>query len=198
MARIERFTAADYRRVAWRNGRGTTLEVLREPVGEGPDFAWRISLADVETDGPFSAFAGCERWITVVAGEGMILRHGEGLRPAVVPRLRPYRFSGDLPTECELIAGPVRDFNLIVRRDAARGAVAVLHADRATVVPAVDGILVLHLLEGACELAVDGAQLTVGSGETVRIDGAEGAVTLRPRLRLVALKAELRDPIARS
>jgi uncharacterized protein len=58
--------------VAWRNGGGVTREVAVAGSG-GQDFEWRISIADVNAAGPFSAFPGIERIITLLDGERMDL-----------------------------------------------------------------------------------------------------------------------------
>ena len=41
----------------WRNGGGTTSEIVVEP-GPGGRFHFRLSIADVEASGPFSGFPG--------------------------------------------------------------------------------------------------------------------------------------------
>lgn len=41
----------------WRNGGGATREVARHPQGAAADgFEWRVSVADIGADGPFSAY----------------------------------------------------------------------------------------------------------------------------------------------
>ena len=65
---------ADYRRMPWKNGGGHTLEVASDPPGSGvAAFAWRVSVADVDRDGPFSAFPGVDRTLVLLAGNGMRL-----------------------------------------------------------------------------------------------------------------------------
>jgi hypothetical protein len=117
------------RRVPWKNGGGTTTELALWPAGasfERGDYAWRLSAAEVERDGPFSAFPGCERILTVTRGSGLVLEH-EGAAPrARLRRLEPYRFSGDWPTHAHLVAGPIADFNVILRPERARAEVAAL------------------------------------------------------------------------
>ena len=96
----------------WRNGGGRTRELLARPAGA----AWtvRVSLADIESDGPFSAFDGVERWFAVVQGAGVRLRFDVSER-----RVRagdaPIRFDGAQAPGCTLIDGPTRDLNLMVR-----------------------------------------------------------------------------------
>ena len=66
--------AADCRRMPWKNGRGETVEIAISPDGAGiDDFDWRLSMARVETDGPFSLFAGIDRTLAVLEGEGIFL-----------------------------------------------------------------------------------------------------------------------------
>ena len=52
--------AHEYRRERWRNGHGWTREVLRMPEA-AEDWDWRLSIAEIERDAPFSAFPGVER-----------------------------------------------------------------------------------------------------------------------------------------
>ncbi|MBV9975040.1 MAG: HutD family protein, partial [Hyphomicrobiales bacterium] len=54
--------AGQHRRMPWKNGGGETTEIIASPEGAGLDeFDWRISMARVATDGPFSRFAGVDR-----------------------------------------------------------------------------------------------------------------------------------------
>lgn len=98
----------------WANGRGVSREIARAEDGSGP--IWRLALADVPEGGPFSAFPGLTRILTVVSGAGLVLRGQDGVIEAT--SLHPVRFAGDPPVSAELIAGPVTAFNLIF--DAAR------------------------------------------------------------------------------
>ncbi|WP_295517093.1 HutD family protein [uncultured Pseudomonas sp.] len=106
--------AREHRRMPWRNGLGSTLEIARDTPAD--DFGWRISLADVTQAGPFSPFAGMTRIISVIEGAGMRL-HVDGESTASLGRWQTFVFSGDAQVECELLDGPIRDFNLIYRAD---------------------------------------------------------------------------------
>lgn len=96
----------------WRNGGGQTRELLAWP-GSG-DWQLRVSLADIEQDGPFSAFPGVTRWFTVIEGEGVVLRFGDRAE-TLGPGSAPLRFDGGEAPSCELIGGPTRDLNLMLR-----------------------------------------------------------------------------------
>jgi environmental stress-induced protein Ves len=111
---LRHLPASDRAASAWRNGGGVTHEVLACPPGE--HFDWRISIADVDSDGPFSPFSGCARIITVLRGSGMALTI-DGVTHVLDRRFEPFRFDGDAATDCRLLAGSVVDFNVIHRHD---------------------------------------------------------------------------------
>ena len=63
------------RAAPWKNGGGSTTEIAISPPDAGfDDFDWRISVATIAADGPFSAFAGIDRVITLLAGAGVLLQ----------------------------------------------------------------------------------------------------------------------------
>lgn len=102
----------------WKNGGGVTRDVAIAPPDAGLDtFDWRISFADVASDGPFSPFPDIDRTLTVVDGEGLALRFGEdeerSLRRGV-----PFAFPGEAQVHARLLAGPIVDLNVMTRRGA--------------------------------------------------------------------------------
>ncbi len=96
----------------WRNGGGVTAEVACNPGGGLQGFEWRLSIAEVGQDGPFSAFHGMRRIIAVLEGAGIEMTV-DGQRQAPLRPFQPYAFSGDSQVQCRLLDGPIRDFNLI-------------------------------------------------------------------------------------
>lgn len=114
-------TAADYKLVRavdvapqpWVNGGGETRTLLASPHGN--DWNFRISLARIEKDGPFSTFVGIERWFAVVEGAGVQLQFSTG-EVAVCRCDAPIRFDGGDAPGCRLINGPTQDINLMTRR----------------------------------------------------------------------------------
>jgi len=97
---------------AWRNGGGTTRELLCWP--STLDCALRVSVADITRDGPFSSFPGIERWFAVIEGTGVALGFGSSETP-VRAGDPPLRFDGATAPACRLLAGPTRDLNLMLR-----------------------------------------------------------------------------------
>ena len=112
MNELKVLRAKDYPRMPWKNGGGSTEEISRD-AGTGLDgFGWRLSIADIGESGGFSTFAGYERIITVLQGDGMTLSvDGQNTRP-LLP-LDPFAFSGESQVSCTLLGGAIRDFNLI-------------------------------------------------------------------------------------
>ena len=104
---------ADMKSMPWKNGGGTTLEVAISPAGASVaalDFDWRVSIASIESDGPFSQFKGYDRELVVWKGEGLVV-NGE-LRA----RLQTFAFAGEENIEAKIPAGVIKDFGVIHRR----------------------------------------------------------------------------------
>jgi environmental stress-induced protein Ves len=105
--------AADVAPQRWKNDGGWTRELLAWPHAR--DWVLRFSVADIERDGPFSAFPGVQRWIAVLEGSGISLA-GQPLHPGDAP----WPFDGALAPHCRLLGGATRDFNLMHRRGQGR------------------------------------------------------------------------------
>lgn len=108
--------ANEYRRERWKNGAGWTREILRWPL-ESEDWDWRLSIAEVDKEGPFSAFPGVDRELVLLAGEGMRLLFEDGEVAELQPPHDRVRFAGERAVRSELVAGPTQDFNLMWKRD---------------------------------------------------------------------------------
>lgn len=109
---IRHLTPADYRVQPWANGRGQTVELARSDGPQG--LRWRLSVATVAEDGPFSLFPGIDRVLTVISGPGFRLR-GQGLDLHALP-FEPVAFPGDVPVAAAGVAAPSEDFNVMTAR----------------------------------------------------------------------------------
>ncbi|MFH8989358.1 HutD family protein [Streptomyces sp. NPDC017940] len=183
----------------WRNGGGLTREVASglvhvpasgEELADG--FDWRVSVADVDADGPFSPFAGVDRVITLVEGEGMLLTVDGA--PHQVGPLRPFAFSGDAVTDCRLVAGAVRNVNVMTRRGRAWADVRIVTVDTAeTVEPACapgETLLAVAVTEGISVGGPDGPGTALGRLDCVRHEGP-GALTLRGDGTVAAIRIRI-------
>jgi len=167
----------DFRRMPWKNGGGRTAEIAawaREPGAGG--FAGRVSIAEIERDGPFSTFPGVDRAFVLLDGAGVVLTQG-GVDVEVVARHEPVCFAGDAASSCRLVDGPARAFNLMVRRGDVHGDVLV--ADGA---PAVTGPFrfgVCYAAEGASECLLPGrAPIAVAEGHALLVDGEDRVTSM--------------------
>src|SRR6478609_7259380 len=121
--RMRLLAPSEYRRMPWKNGGGTTWEVAVHPR-DAPwtDFEWRVSIAGVASDGPFSTFPGIDRTLVVLEGSGMRLT-GIGEAPVDVRLHDVVAFAGEAQVDSRLLAGPTRDFNVMTRRGVVRAEV---------------------------------------------------------------------------
>ena len=135
----------------WANGGGWTRTLLAWP--DSARWTVRISVADVEQAGPFSAFPGVDRWFAVLEGDGVRLATA-GQAPVVVRAgdEQLHTFPGDAATDCELLGGATRDLNVMVRRRGARATIRpVCGGD-----PRSDAELLMCFVCDAATLTTDG------------------------------------------
>ncbi|MEP7302526.1 MAG: HutD family protein [Caldimonas sp.] len=95
----------------WRNGGGVTRELLAWP--DPADWQVRVSVADIETDGPFSSFPGVQRWFAVL--EGGVTLNIDGREQVCRAGDAPLAFAGDTAVACRRLNGASRDLNLMLR-----------------------------------------------------------------------------------
>ena len=104
----------DFTKLPWKNGLGYTTELLKQSISED-EFAWRLSIAQVTRDGPFSNFDGYDRTLVLLKGEGMRLEHAGQPAQVLVKPLDVASFPGKGPTTAQLHRGPIEDFNIMTR-----------------------------------------------------------------------------------
>jgi environmental stress-induced protein Ves len=111
--------AAQHRRMRWKNGLGETVEIAVAPEGASlDDFDWRVSMAHVGSDGPFSLFAGIDRTLCVLEGEGIVLQVAGRPEVALNCASEPFAFPGDVAIASRLVGRPIIDLNVMTRRGA--------------------------------------------------------------------------------
>lgn len=174
--------AQSARRVRWRNGAGWTREILSWPpsgaAGDGADAAtawdWRLSIADIESDGPFSSFPGIERECLLLRGEGVRLQ----IEPAEAHTLSPpsgrLRFDGGYAASATLVNGRVEVLNLMWRRD--RIQASTWHRPLVgTMVVFVDpgSRWLVHVLAGHAHLGDGDTRTFLAAGDTACLGAAD-------------------------
>ncbi|MFH8348138.1 HutD family protein [Streptomyces sp. NPDC018045] len=186
---------------AWSNGGGVTREIAAAPPGAGWDaFDWRVSLAEVGRDGPYSALPGVDRVLTVAEGAGLELTV-DGVRHVLPGPYRPFAFPGDATTACRLLDGPVINLNVMLRRGRSTATVETVRGRHAAeprpaeiaqtpgvrrerLVVALSGRTALNGPAPATGLTLerhDAALLPADHGVSLRTDGVAAVVTLTVR-----------------
>lgn len=161
--------ASESRRVRWKNDGGWTTELARDPAGD-QDFRWRVSIAEIERDGPFSAFPGVERDLILLDGEGIEL-DVDGAAQRLTRRFERVRFAGEARVDCRLLAGPTRDFNVMARRDAVRAEVVARPLAGSMLIFAEPGAeWLIHVLAGHVDARRGEDALRIEAGASLYLD----------------------------
>lgn len=164
--------ASEYRRMRWKNGAGWSSEVLRMPERE--DWDWRLSLAEIDQDAPFSAYPGMERLLVLLQGDGMRLVFEDGRTQELRLPYGVLRFSGDRAVRAELLGGPCRDFGLMWKRGhldvqlwhrPLTGSMVLFAGRRET--------WLLHLLQGQARQQIAATDAVMHAGDTLVLEGGE-------------------------
>jgi environmental stress-induced protein Ves len=107
----------DHRRMPWKNGGGETIEIAVHPQhSDLASFGWRVSMATVASDGPFSVFPGIDRTLAILSGDGMSLDIDGRGHHLLTPESKPLAFPADAPTSARLTGGTITDLNVMTRR----------------------------------------------------------------------------------
>ena len=158
-ASTRRILTSQIRATPWKNGGGVTREIATgSSPGQGPGWGWRVSLAEVALDGPFSIFPATDRVIAVIDGAGMDLVSPGGATIALEP-FQAVRLSGDDPLSGHLRQGPVRDLNVMVLREHFAAEMYLWQGPRsATSDVGSEDCFLIHGLAGRCAVRVDGGK----------------------------------------
>ena len=187
---------SQFKSMPWKNGGGETIEILNDPDGAGlDDFQWRISMAHVAQDGPFSNFPQIDRHLAVLDGDRMDLIIDSKPACRLTPESQAFSFPGDVPVEAVLGQGPITDLNVMVRRGAWG---ATLERDDLKTPQAwqwTGDLAVIFVSQGELQCVSKNAEMRIPCGDAIRIERTDGAVSLQPhghcriwRVQLQALK----------
>jgi environmental stress-induced protein Ves len=163
--------ASDCKRTPWKNGGGSTTDIAVGPAGASLEaFDWRVSMARVASDGPFSDFAGIDRTLAVVKGNGLVLTIGEGAPVTLSNGAEPVSFPGDTPTSARLTAGEITDLNVMTRRG--RFHHRLLRIDKSTSCDFGDDDI-------AIVLSLDGTTTVTAGRDSATLDHGDAALVNR-------------------
>jgi environmental stress-induced protein Ves len=192
--KLQRF--GEHRKMPWINGRGVTHEVAIAQVGDTWD--WRLSIAEIAEDGPFSILAGVDRVLVVATGKGMTLNIGGHLHK--LARFETVAFDGESETVGELTDGPFFDLNLMVMRASkiGRPEIQVKELERNEILNlgSMENLLALVVLEGALavEMPGDGFPFNPVKTRASRLDAL--LPTLDAKSKFATLHALVKSVVA--
>jgi uncharacterized protein len=166
---------SSFKAIPWKNGGGITHEVIRAPV-TGDPFLWRVSVADIESSGPFSDFTGYRRHMVLLRGRGLMLRFGTGDHCRLQKVGDSTQFDGAAAPHCDLLDGPCVDLNFMVA-ESLRADARVLRLTEPFTTPGSAGPALIFSIEAPLLLATDGA-------EAVRLEPWDFAVVSQGGARL--------------
>lgn len=162
----------DYQTKPWKNGQGTTRDILLLPETE--DFDIRVSLADIPPESTFSAFPGITRHITLLGGAAMTLEFADGTVERLKPMV-PLTFDSGQTPFCQASGGTVRVLNVMTREQQWRSSVVALAGGGHKVQIPRWGVLLLFAATGRWTAQSGSSAADCAEGETVLAGGYDAA-----------------------
>jgi len=120
------YSPQSFQTLPWRNGLGSTVELLAETPNKNEDFSWRLSIASVANDGPFSDFSGYDRTLLLLEGSGITLNKPNGIFKVLNSSLDYANFKGEDLIDATLHNGPIKDFNIMTLRSICTSSVTAI------------------------------------------------------------------------
>jgi len=174
---MQKFTRDDFVTMPWKNGAGSTVQLAIYPPGaDHASFEWRVSAADITTAGPFSLFAGCDRSIAILEGNGVALELDSLHATMLTPDNKPFAFRGEQQVHVSLLDGPVKDLNIMTRRAFWTQTLEQLQFSGTMHCAMQADQIFIYNTRGAtvhCR-TLAGRELECGIGEAVLIDASDG------------------------
>jgi uncharacterized protein len=167
--------AATAKEMPWANGAGMTRELVRRETAQR-HLLCRLSIAEVTAPSDFSKLPGIDRHLILIEGRGFELKIADRVVP--ITPLVPVRFSGDDAVAAVRVAGPSRDFNVMIDRRVACAHVTVHHSGFAHDAPS---LCYYYIVAGsfctpiAAPSVLEAGMLVErlsGSGATVQMNGS--------------------------
>ena len=165
---------SEFKTIPWKNGKGQTIELAINKEGTLEDFDWRLSMAQVTENGPFSDFSGYWRHLVLIEGEDITLTHDSDVRHHLRAQLQVASFDGGSHTEAALGAGPITDFNIITRQASFQTEVITYQDDHSVDIN-VENLMFIYGLKGALNISTKGDKTTLPEGQLMVIEELAGS-----------------------
>lgn len=185
MSNIIQLRPGDYVTMLWKNGLGMTTElaICQHKVSKSDSpFLWRISIAGVNEDGPFSIFPNIDRNLMLIRGNGITLDGGSAGVGVLFEEMQVYTFPGDIEINGKLADGPILDLNLMVDRRFAKGELSGFYVRSPERVMLKSDVSFIHLLDGSAPVTLDieGELTVLKSGHSLQFFEMNTGVTIMP------------------
>ncbi|MBY5807134.1 HutD family protein (plasmid) [Rhizobium leguminosarum bv. trifolii] len=162
--------AGDHKRMPWKNGKGETVEIaVFPPDASINDFDWRISMATVAEDGPFSIFPGIDRTLAILDGNGMVLDVA-GTPVLLTTASDPRAFPADVSVAARLEDGAITDLNVMTRRDGLAHTLFRIDVDGSKTVQLPPSTCLLLCHRGTLSFRRNGETGTLAAGDALLIE----------------------------
>ncbi|MDV4153908.1 HutD/Ves family protein [Rhizobium brockwellii] len=169
--------AGDHKRMPWKNGKGQTVEIaVCPPDASINDFDWRISMATVAEDGPFSIFPGIDRTLAILDGKGMVLDVAGSTPVLLTMASDPLAFPADIPVAARLEDGEITDLNVMTRRDGLTHTLIRIDVDGSKTVPLPPSTCLFLCHRGTLSFWRDGETGALAAGDALLIEDAAATV----------------------
>jgi len=180
----------DYRRMRWKNGGGETTEIIVSPDGAGLDtFNWRVSMAHVASDGPFSLFPDIDRTLVVLSGNGIRLRV-DGIGDVnLTTAAEPFPFPADVAAGADLIDGPIHDLNVMSRRGVVRHTLSRIAVSGPCAIAAAAESTLLLVQGGGARVEAGAIQDILSDGDSILLPAGHEDIVMTPVTTLTLYKA---------
>ena len=167
----------------WKNGGGETVEIVVFPEGAAlADFDWRVSMATVASDGPFSVFPGIDRTLSILDGEGMTLFIEDRAPLRLTRDSEPLPFPADAATSATLVNGAITDLNVMTRRGVLSHRVERLAVDGTIALGLAGETMLLLCEDGGIDLGLGDSNGTLGKRDCLILGtGGKGMLRLSGR-----------------
>ncbi|WP_394779992.1 HutD family protein [Undibacterium sp.] len=176
------WNAGDCVSMPWKNGGGTTTELVVWPEGAGLDsFGWRISSAVVSSSGPFSRFDGIDRSLAVLQHGVLSLIVDGGEEFSLTGDSEPFCFRGEQKIDAFCSQGSIADLNVMTRRGVYSHRMLRLAGQAAYALQRNSSVLVLYSQHDGAEVLVDGVAVAIASGDILMLEGSDGTGSLELR-----------------
>lgn len=165
--------AAECKKMPWKNGGGETTEIAVSPEGAlVENFDWRLSMATVASSGPFSLFAGIDRTLAVLDGDGFSLTVDGMGTTALTAGSAPLPFPGDAPAGADLIGGTVTDLNIMTRRGRIAHTMQRVELDGTLELSVSTSGLLVFCHAGTCRIVADSESTMLEPHDTAYFAGS--------------------------